>query len=57
MAMTAWSAKVFRSSICFSENGEGSSRPTEIVPMGSPSRSIGTARVLRFWSARATGVA
>ena len=47
MAMTAWSAKVLRSSICVSGNGPGSGRPTPITPIGSPSRSIGVARKLR----------
>ena len=41
-AMTAWSAKVFSSSISLSENGPGSARATAMTPMGAPSRSIGT---------------
>ena len=40
--MTAWSAKVFSSSISLSENGPGSARATAMTPMGAPSRSIGT---------------
>jgi hypothetical protein len=45
--MTAWSAKVFSSSICVSENGETSRRGTVIAPTGTRSRSIGTAKVVR----------
>ena len=47
MAMTAWSAKVLRSSTCRRENGPGLTPPTVIAPSGCPSRSIGTARMLR----------
>ena len=46
IAMTAWSAKVFRSSICRSEKGPAWSRATLIVPIARPSRSIGTATML-----------
>ena len=35
MAMTAWSAKVWSSAICFSEKGLRSARLTVITPMGS----------------------
>src|SRR5712692_4178529 len=51
-AMTAWSAKVFSSSISLSENGPGSARVTAMAPMGAPSRSIGTERMLRAPIAR-----
>ena len=54
MAMTAWSAKVLSRLICVSVNALGSRRPTEIVPIGSLSRSIGTASTLRFWRPTAT---
>ena len=47
MAMTAWSAKVLSSSICRSGNGPVSDRATVIEPIGMPSRSIGTATMLR----------
>ena len=47
MAMTAWSAKVLSRSICLAENGPGSARATAIAPMGAPSRSMGTTRMLR----------
>ena len=46
MAMTAWSAKVSRSAICHSENGRRVGAPM-IAPIGTPSRSIGTASTLR----------
>ena len=36
MAITAWSAKVFSSSIWFSENGPASARPTTMTPIGAP---------------------
>ena len=44
MAITAWSAKVWRSVICLSVNGRTSLRPTSMTPMRRPSRSNGTAR-------------
>jgi hypothetical protein len=47
MAMTAWSAKVCKSAICRAENGPAWARETVIVPIGMPSRSIGTPTVLR----------
>ena len=45
MAITAWSAKVFSSSICLSVNGWTSVRRTAIAPMATPSRSSGTPRM------------
>ena len=42
MAITAWSAKVVTSSICRSVNGMTFFRQTENVPIGVPSRSMGT---------------
>ena len=47
MAMTAWSAKVSNSLICFSEKGRTSIRRIIITPMGTPSRSKGVAKALR----------
>ncbi len=47
MAITAWSAKVWRSAICVSEKGRPSSRVTLIAPIGLPSRSMGTDRTVR----------
>jgi hypothetical protein len=44
MAMTAWSAKVFSSSICESVKGRATILWTEITPMTAASRSMGTAR-------------
>ena len=35
MAMTAWSAKVLRSSICLSVNGRTSVRRIRIAPIGN----------------------
>ena len=52
--MTAWSAKVFKSSICDSENGPGAARPTVIAPTTFPSRNIGTDNPPRTWCAPAT---
>ena len=46
MAITAWSAKVVTSSICRSVNGMTFFRQTENVPIGVPSRSMGTARIV-----------
>ncbi len=48
MAMTAWSAKVWSSAICVSVNGRTSSRRSRITPTASPSRSSGTASVVRW---------
>ena len=42
IAITAWSAKVDTSSICFSVNGRTVLRCRTITPMGVPSRSSGT---------------
>jgi len=47
MAMTAWSAKVWRSAICLSVNGTASRRVTLMAPIGSPSRNIGTDSMAR----------
>ena len=47
IAMTAWSAKVRSSSTCRSENISGSTPDTLIAPMGRPSRSMGTDKLLR----------
>src|SRR5499427_1124108 len=52
-AMTAWSAKVLRSSTCVSENSPGSDRATKIAPTTCPSRSMGTPRDPRNPAARA----
>ena len=48
MAMTAWSAKVSSSAICFSVNGRTSVRRIIIAPMATPSRSNGVARMVRM---------
>src|SRR5215471_14867636 len=48
MAMTAWSAKVFRSAICFSVNGRTSVRRIWIAPIGIPSRKSGVAKAVRM---------
>jgi hypothetical protein len=45
--MTAWSAKVFKSSICRGVKGTGSRRTMQIAPIARPSRSIGAARTAR----------
>ena len=47
MAITAWSAKVFRRAICFSVNGRTSVRRIMIPPMATPSRNKGVASTLR----------
>src|SRR6266566_1832322 len=47
MAITAWSAKVLRSSTCASAKNPGSLRATKIAPMTAPPRTIGTPRQLR----------
>src|SRR6266446_7211336 len=47
MAMTAWSAKVFSSATWVSVKSPGSALRTWTLPIGCPSRSIGTARILR----------
>ena len=48
MAITAWSAKVLTSAICFSVNGRTSSAPNLMAPIGAPSRSSGTASTVRY---------
>src|SRR5215510_9275785 len=45
MAITAWSANVLISSICFSVNGSTLSRRKLMAPTGTPSRSSGSARM------------
>src|SRR5499427_9640277 len=47
MAITAWSAKVFSSPTSLSGNGPGAARATMIMPIGAPSRSMGTKSPLR----------
>ncbi len=47
MAMTAWSAKVFTSSIWLSVNGLTSRRPHPMAPMGTPFLKIGMPRYVR----------
>jgi hypothetical protein len=44
MAMTAWSAKVFTSSIWVAVKGLTSRRPHPITPIGTPLRTIGMPR-------------
>ena len=44
MAITAWSAKVLRSAICFSVNGLTSVRRITIAPIAMPSRNNGMAK-------------
>ena len=48
IAITAWSAKVWSSTTCLSENGATRSRATTIAPMAAPSCSMGTARAVRY---------
>ncbi len=59
MAITAWSAKVSRSSICLSEKGRTSRRRIRMAPRGCSSRNRGVARVVRwpksFWVSRPIG--
>ena len=47
MAMTAWSANVFTSSICLSVKGRTSVRRIMMTPIATPSRRSGTARIGR----------
>ena len=47
MAMTAWAANVFSSSICFTEKGRASARGDDDGADGMPSRSIGTPEARR----------
>src|SRR6266403_3764370 len=47
IAIAAWSAKVVASSICLSVNERASERVKAITPIGTPSRSIGTASIVR----------
>ena len=46
-AITAWAAKVSRSLICLSEKGPASLRRMRIAPIEIPSRSNGTASLVR----------
>ncbi len=48
MAITAWSAKVCSSAICFSLNGRTSVRRIIIAPTAAPSRNSGTASDVRI---------
>ena len=48
MAITAWSAKVVTSSICFSVNGLTSTRVSEKTPIVAPSRRSGTPRIVLY---------
>jgi hypothetical protein len=57
IAMTAWSAKVRTSSICRSVNGSTRFRETLIVPSTAPSRSSGTARLVRTPAVTVSGTA
>jgi hypothetical protein len=45
--MTAWSAKVWSSSICLGENAPAWAPVTVMMPIGLPSSIIGTATTLR----------
>jgi hypothetical protein len=47
MAITACAAKVVTRAICASENARTSRRQITTAPIGTPSRSIGTARIVR----------
>ena len=47
IAIAAWSAKVDAVSICLSVNGRTSGRVKTRTPIASPSRSMGTARMVR----------
>src|SRR5262249_46726402 len=56
IAITAWSAKILRSAICFSVNGWTSVRRITIEPIARPSRSKGAASVVRIPSRLATAL-
>ena len=47
IAITAWSAKVVASSICFALKGRACGRIKRITPMGDPSRRSGTPTTAR----------
>ena len=47
IAITAWSANVVASSICWSVNGRTVERVRHITPIVTPSRSSGTPNVVR----------
>ena len=51
IAITAWSAKVPSSATCCGENIPTSAPVTLIAPIGTPSRSMGTDRMLRYRTA------
>ena len=48
MAITAWSAKVFTSSICLSVKGRRVDRTSAITPTGVPSLRSGTPSIVRY---------
>ncbi len=54
IAITAWSAKVWSRAIWLGEKGPGFGRSTVITPIGTPSRSIGTAMMPQNVAAVAT---
>jgi hypothetical protein len=47
IAITAWSANVFASAICFSVKGCTSVRRIQMRPIGTPSRNSGVASTVR----------
>ena len=47
IAMTAWSAKVVTSAICFSVNGSTRERPNVMTPINASSRISGTPSIVR----------
>ncbi len=48
IAITAWSAKVASSATCPPEKGRTSVRRIMMTPMDAPSRTRGTARMVRY---------
>src|SRR5262249_25377826 len=56
IAMTAWSAKILRSAICFSVKGRTSVRRITMAPIGSPLHSSGVARKGRMPRGIPTGL-
>src|SRR5215831_2865717 len=56
MAITAWSANVLSRAICFSVNGRTSVRRMTIAPIGTPSRSMGVASMVRLPVASCRGL-
>ena len=57
MAMTAWSANVCKSAICFPESAPGNTLVTPMAPMAVPSRIMGAIVAARFPIARMTSKA